>query len=177
MCVCVCVCVCEIIFLSLAICLGNVHPLMSGAQTQRFWFNWPLRLSQGRWVFTAPGKYRSATCWGPRSLNRLQMEWLTSWWLYPSLPLVILLGSPGPRGTSLVLPAGLWEAAALARVRSGFRRSRGGRLERPLLPLPRVEHRLARGRASWRACSGGLFSLGSFYYHYSFFHLFLFVGG
>ena len=90
-------------------------PLMSGAQTQRFWFNWPLCLPPGSWVFTAPGRYWSATCWGPRSLNRLQMEWLTSWWLYPFLPLVIFWGSPGPRSTSLVLPAGLWEAAALSR--------------------------------------------------------------
>ena len=69
-------------------------PLMSGAQTQRFWFNWPLCLPPGSWVFTAPGKYWSAMCWGPRSLNRLQMEWLTSWWLYPFLPLVIFLGFP-----------------------------------------------------------------------------------
>ena len=90
-------------------------PLMSGAQTQRFWFNWPLCLPPGSWVFTAPGRYWSAMCWGPRSLNRLQMEWLTSWWLYPFLPLVIFWGSPGPRSTSLVLPAGLWEAAALSR--------------------------------------------------------------
>ena len=32
---CVCVCVYEIIFVSLAICLGNMHPSMSGSQTQR----------------------------------------------------------------------------------------------------------------------------------------------